>query len=157
MEILLVVSELAAIVERYRTAARFGENQFARRSIPLVSGTRAHVIIDDALGQHTKLVGAALLDYLDIGIAAAYLLYEFRSLGRLMRTRDRHARMRVRSAAERQRLPCGDDIVVRISGIRRRGHIGHEMRTVPALTFRMDRSMEYGSKMDELFKKINKD
>lgn len=28
------------------------------------------------------------------------------------------------------------------------------MRTVPALTFRMDGSMEYGSKMDELFKKI---
>ena len=43
------------------------------------------------------------------------------------------------------------------------GYIRHElaqvmrMRTVPALTFRMDRSMEYGSKMDELFKKINKD
>ena len=43
------------------------------------------------------------------------------------------------------------------------GFIRHElsqvmrMRTVPALTFRMDRSMEYGSKMDELFKKINKD
>ena len=28
------------------------------------------------------------------------------------------------------------------------------MRTVPALTFRMDGSMTYGSKMDELFKKI---
>ena len=28
------------------------------------------------------------------------------------------------------------------------------MRTVPALTFRMDRSMSYGAKMDELFKKI---
>ena len=28
------------------------------------------------------------------------------------------------------------------------------MRTVPALTFCMDGSMEYGSKMDELFKKI---
>ena len=40
------------------------------------------------------------------------------------------------------------------------GFIRHElaqvmrMRTVPALTFRMDRSMEYGSKMDELFKSI---
>lgn len=31
------------------------------------------------------------------------------------------------------------------------------MRTVPALTFRMDESMEYGSKMDELFKKIHTD
>ncbi|MDD6995831.1 MAG: 30S ribosome-binding factor RbfA [Candidatus Borkfalkiaceae bacterium] len=31
------------------------------------------------------------------------------------------------------------------------------MRTVPALTFKMDESMEYGSKMDELFKKIHKD
>ena len=31
------------------------------------------------------------------------------------------------------------------------------MRTVPALTFKMDGSMEYGSKMDELFKKIHKD
>ena len=31
------------------------------------------------------------------------------------------------------------------------------MRTVPALTFRMDGSMEYGSKMDELFKKIKTD
>ena len=31
------------------------------------------------------------------------------------------------------------------------------MRTVPALTFRMDGSMEYGSKMDELFKKIKID
>ena len=28
------------------------------------------------------------------------------------------------------------------------------MRTVPALTFRMDGSMGYGAKMDELFKKI---
>ena len=28
------------------------------------------------------------------------------------------------------------------------------MRTVPALTFRMDGSMTYGAKMDELFKKI---
>ncbi len=28
------------------------------------------------------------------------------------------------------------------------------MRTVPALTFRMDGSMVYGAKMDELFKKI---
>ena len=28
------------------------------------------------------------------------------------------------------------------------------MRTVPALTFRMDKSMSYGAKMDELFKKI---
>ena len=28
------------------------------------------------------------------------------------------------------------------------------MRTVPALTFRMDSSMGYGAKMDELFKKI---
>ncbi|MBQ2701481.1 MAG: 30S ribosome-binding factor RbfA, partial [Clostridia bacterium] len=43
------------------------------------------------------------------------------------------------------------------------GYIRHElsqvmrMRTVPALTFRMDRSMEYGSKMDELFKSIKKD
>ena len=40
------------------------------------------------------------------------------------------------------------------------GQIRHElskvmkMRTVPALTFRMDGGMEYGSKMDELFKKI---
>lgn len=31
------------------------------------------------------------------------------------------------------------------------------MRTVPALTFKTDGSMEYGSKMDELFKKIHKD
>ena len=43
------------------------------------------------------------------------------------------------------------------------GFVRHElsqvmrMRTVPAITFRMDKSMEYGSKMDELFKKINKD
>ena len=29
------------------------------------------------------------------------------------------------------------------------------MRTVPALTFRLDKSMVYGAKMDELFKKIN--
>ncbi len=40
------------------------------------------------------------------------------------------------------------------------GYIRHELsqvmrsRTVPALTFRMDGSMEYGSKMDELFKSI---
>ena len=40
------------------------------------------------------------------------------------------------------------------------GFIRHElsqvmrMRTVPALTFRMDDSMSYGAKMDELFKKI---
>ena len=40
------------------------------------------------------------------------------------------------------------------------GFIRHElaqvmrMRTVPSLTFRMDKSMVYGSKMDELFKKI---
>ncbi len=38
------------------------------------------------------------------------------------------------------------------------GYIRHElaqvmrMRTVPALTFRMDGSMSYGSKMDEIFK-----
>ena len=43
------------------------------------------------------------------------------------------------------------------------GFIRHElaqvmrMRTVPALTFRLDRSMEYGSKMDELLKTIKKD
>ena len=30
-----------------------------------------------------------------------------------------------------------------------------KMRTVPALTFRMDGSMGYGAKMDELFKKIS--
>ena len=41
------------------------------------------------------------------------------------------------------------------------GFIRHElsqvmrMRTVPALTFRMDGSMSYGAKMDELFKKIH--
>ncbi|MBQ8685640.1 MAG: 30S ribosome-binding factor RbfA [Clostridia bacterium] len=41
------------------------------------------------------------------------------------------------------------------------GYIRHElsqvmrMRTVPALTFRLDKSMVYGAKMDELFKKIN--
>jgi ribosome-binding factor A len=29
------------------------------------------------------------------------------------------------------------------------------MRTVPALTFRVDGSMVYGAKMDELFKKIS--
>ena len=40
------------------------------------------------------------------------------------------------------------------------GWIRHElaqvmtMRTVPSLTFRMDGSMSYGAKMDELFKKI---
>lgn len=40
------------------------------------------------------------------------------------------------------------------------GYIRHElsqvmrMRTVPALTFRMDGSMDYGAKMDELFKQI---
>ena len=40
------------------------------------------------------------------------------------------------------------------------GYIRHElaqvmrMRTVPALTFRLDGSMGYGAKMDELFKKI---
>jgi ribosome-binding factor A len=28
------------------------------------------------------------------------------------------------------------------------------MRTVPAITFRLDKSMVYGAKMDELFKKI---
>lgn len=43
------------------------------------------------------------------------------------------------------------------------GYIRHElsqvmrMRTVPALTFRMDKSMVYGAKMDELFKSIKKD
>ena len=31
------------------------------------------------------------------------------------------------------------------------------MRTVPFLTFLFDESMEYGSKMDELFAKIHKD
>lgn len=41
------------------------------------------------------------------------------------------------------------------------GFIRHElsqvmrMRTVPSLTFRLDRSMVYGAKMDELFKSIN--
>ena len=41
------------------------------------------------------------------------------------------------------------------------GFIRHElsqvmrMRTVPALTFRMDKSMVYGAKMDELFKSIS--
>ncbi len=41
------------------------------------------------------------------------------------------------------------------------GFIRHElaqvmrMRTVPALTFRLDKSMMYGAKMDELFKKIS--
>lgn len=30
------------------------------------------------------------------------------------------------------------------------------MRTVPVLTFRLDESMEYGSKMDELFKKYTR-
>ena len=41
------------------------------------------------------------------------------------------------------------------------GFIRHElaqvmrMRTVPALTFRLDDSMIYGAKMDELFKSIN--
>ena len=41
------------------------------------------------------------------------------------------------------------------------GFIRHElaqvmrMRTVPSITFRMDGSMVYGAKMDELFKKIN--
>ena len=41
------------------------------------------------------------------------------------------------------------------------GYLRHElaqvmrMRTVPALTFRMDGSMGYGAKMDELFKKIS--
>ena len=41
------------------------------------------------------------------------------------------------------------------------GFIRHElaqvmrMRTVPALTFRLDKSMVYGAKMNELFKKIN--
>ena len=40
------------------------------------------------------------------------------------------------------------------------GHIRHElsqvmrMRTVPSLRFKMDGSMVYGAKMDELFKKI---
>ena len=40
------------------------------------------------------------------------------------------------------------------------GYIRHElaqvmrMRTVPSLTFRMDGSMGYGAKMEELFKKI---
>ena len=43
------------------------------------------------------------------------------------------------------------------------GYIRHQlsqvmrMRTVPALTFRMDGSMVYGAKMDELFKKIHVD
>ena len=43
------------------------------------------------------------------------------------------------------------------------GYIRHElaqvmrMRTVPALTFRMDGSMGYGAKMDELFRKIHAD
>ena len=41
------------------------------------------------------------------------------------------------------------------------GYIRHQlaqvmrMRTVPALTFRLDGSMIYGAKMDELFKSIN--
>ena len=41
------------------------------------------------------------------------------------------------------------------------GYIRHElsqvmrMRTVPSLTFRMDGSMVYGAKMDELFKKLH--
>ena len=40
------------------------------------------------------------------------------------------------------------------------GFVRHELaqvmrsRTVPALTFRLDGSMSYGSKMDELFKSI---
>ncbi|MBO5046539.1 MAG: 30S ribosome-binding factor RbfA [Clostridia bacterium] len=43
------------------------------------------------------------------------------------------------------------------------GFIRHElslvmrMRTVPYLTFVLDESMEYGSKMDELFSKLHKD
>ena len=43
------------------------------------------------------------------------------------------------------------------------GFIRHElskvmkMRTVPMLTFRMDESMVYGAKMDELFKKIERE
>jgi ribosome-binding factor A len=43
------------------------------------------------------------------------------------------------------------------------GFVRHElaqvmrMRTVPYLTFILDGSMEYGSKMDELFSKLHKD
>ncbi|MGN0822182.1 MAG: 30S ribosome-binding factor RbfA [Candidatus Gallimonas sp.] len=43
------------------------------------------------------------------------------------------------------------------------GFIRHElaqvmrMRTVPVLSFYEDESMEYGSKMDELFRKLHKD
>ena len=42
------------------------------------------------------------------------------------------------------------------------GLVRHELamemrlRTVPALTFLLDESMEYGSKMDEIFAKLNK-
>lgn len=43
------------------------------------------------------------------------------------------------------------------------GFVRHElslvmkMRTVPHITFRMDESMEYGAKMDELFSKLHKE
>ena len=48
------------------------------------------------------------------------------------------------------------DILQENAGFFRR-ELAHvmRMRTVPALTFRMDGSMAYGSKMDELFKKLH--
>lgn len=41
--------------------------------------------------------------------------------------------------------------------IRRELSLVMRMRTVPALTFLEDKSMEYGAKMDDLFAKLHKD
>ena len=48
------------------------------------------------------------------------------------------------------------DILQKNAGfIRKELSMVMRMRTVPALTFRLDKSMVYGAKMDELFKKIS--
>ena len=80
---------------------------------------RADIIVDPAFGQHAELVGAALLDDLQIGMFGPEAGDVFGRLGSLVRTRHGHARRPpdVR-AFERQPPPPRDDLVVSVRGRR---------------------------------------
>ena len=84
-QVLLVIAEAFVAVENARSTSRLRQYQLSGCSVPLISRARADIVVHRPFSQHAELVGAALLNYLGIGMVLADMFDTLQSLRRLVR------------------------------------------------------------------------
>ena len=131
-QIRLVVTQRTIIRQRKRFAPYFGENQLPRRSIPFIRGSSPKIVIHRAFRQQTKLIGAALLHDLQIGMALSQFLDILREFGRLVRPGHGDPGMFMPRRLYRQAPHTFDDLPVRVFRVGIGRHPLFQESTAPA-------------------------